>query len=253
MSRMTALLGGLAIVLVLVLWYFLLWTPRVDELAAVESQIEDVQASQDVSRSRIDQLQQVREQAPELQAELAAAESLLPRDSDLPSALRQLQLAADESGATLVSVAPARPEPVPAADPALYAMSLALDLQGSYFQIVDTLRRLEDPSISPRGFVWEQIDLVVDEHPSLTVSVTGRMFAVLPAPPADGADVEGAPDGSTSDTSGDLPQDDAVDGQSPTEDAADGGPVDGGPADGGPVDGDPDAPDVPAPQGEEIQ
>jgi hypothetical protein len=192
MSRTTTVLGALVVVVVLAAWYLLLWSPRVEALETVETDIVQAQQRQADAQARISQLQQVREQAPDLQAELAAAAALLPQETALPGALRQLQQAADDSGATLVSVAPARPTPVEAAVPGaptatgndLYAVGLSLEIQGGYFQIVDTLRRLEDPSISPRGFVWESVALTVDEYPNLTVAVSGRMFAVLDAPPA---------------------------------------------------------------------
>lgn len=183
MKRTTLLLLILAVVLVLVLWWMFVFTPRADELDRVEDEIAAVEQQQAATRSRIAQLEAVRDAAPQLQADLAAAESLLPRDTALPSALRQLQQAADDSGATLVSVAPSRPDPVEGSD-GLYVMNLNAEVRGSYFQIVDVLRRLEDPAISPRGILWDNAALNLDEYPELTSVLAGRMFAVLPQPPA---------------------------------------------------------------------
>jgi hypothetical protein len=187
MKRATLLFLSLSLVLVLVGWFLLVWTPRSDAIAETEVQIADVQAQQATTQARIADLRGVREQAPALQADLAAAESLLPRDTALPSALRQLQSAADASNANLVSVSPARPEAVEGAAPGLYAMGVSAELRGTYFQIVDTLRRLEDPAISPRGLLWTGTDITIDEEagaPNLIVILTGNMFAVLPEPPA---------------------------------------------------------------------
>jgi hypothetical protein len=214
MSRTTTLLVALGAVVVLAAWYLLLWSPRVEALEVVEADIAQAQQGQVTAQARISELQQVREQAPQLQAELAAAAALLPQETALPGALRQLQQATDDSGATLVAVAPGRPELVQTeAATDLYALALSLELRGGYFQIVDTLRRLEDPSISPRGFVWESISLTVEEYPNLTVAVTGRMFAVLPTPPAEpvpGAAAEPATDDATDDAATDgEPVDDA--------------------------------------------
>jgi Tfp pilus assembly protein PilO len=189
MKRTTLLLTVFGLILTLVAWYMLLWMPRADALAQTETQIVDVQAQQATTQERITALQGVRQEAPQLQAELAAAESLLPRDTALPSALRQLQAAADASKANLVSVSPARPEAVEGAPPGLFSMPLNAEVRGTYFQIVDTLRRLEDPSISPRGLAWESVSITIDETaPNLVVVLTGRMYAVLPAPPAPAAE-----------------------------------------------------------------
>ncbi|WP_052667338.1 type 4a pilus biogenesis protein PilO [Nitriliruptor alkaliphilus] len=196
MKRVTLLLTGLGLVLLVVAWFMLVWSPRADALAETEVQIANVQTEQTTARSRILALQGVREQAPQLQADLAAAESLLPRDTALPSALRQLQQAADASNANLVSVSPARPEPVEGAPAGLYAMTVNAELKGTYFQIIDVLRRLEDPAISPRGFVWGAATFAIDETaPDLTVALSGRMFAVLPAPPPPPGAAEAAGEG----------------------------------------------------------
>jgi Tfp pilus assembly protein PilO len=214
MKRATLLLTVLGLVLVLAAWFMFVWSPRAEAITETEASIVDVQAQQATTQNRIAELQGVREQAPQLQAELAAAESLLPRDTALPSALRQLQTAADESQATLVSVSPARPEAVENATPGLFAMTLSAELRGTYFQIVDVLRRLEDPAISPRGIVWDSAGMGVDETaPNLTVTLTGRMFAVLPSPPAPGAeDPEGATaeaaDGTDTETEVEVEQED---------------------------------------------
>jgi Tfp pilus assembly protein PilO len=187
MKRSMLMLTGLGAVLVVALWWLLMWSPGQDRLATVEADIESTQTEQATARTRISELEGVREQAPQLQAELAASESLLPRDTALPSALRQLQVAADESGATLVSVAPARPEPVEGVEVGLYSMTMSAEVRGTYFQIVDTLRRLEDPAISPRGLVWDSTTISVNEEagaPNIIVVLTGQMFSVLPSPPA---------------------------------------------------------------------
>lgn len=185
MKRAPLLLAILAAVLVVVLWFLLLWSPTSDRIADTEARTDQVRANQDVARARIASLQDVRERAPQIQADVAAGESILPRSTALPSALRQLQQAADDSGAVLVSVTPGRPVPVTDAaqavvgDGSLHAMDLALELRGSYFQIVDVLRRLEDPAITPRGMSWSAMTLSIEEYPELTVAMTGRIFAVL--------------------------------------------------------------------------
>lgn len=228
MSRTVTLLVALGALLILILWYLLLWSPRADALETIEADIERVVGEQSLAQAQIARLQQVREEAPDLQAELAAGAALLPQEAAQPAALRQLQQAAADSGATLVSVSPGRPEAVvteggTATD--LYAMSLNLELRGAYFQIVDTLRRLEDPTISPRGFLWDNVSLSVDEYPTLTVTVSGRMFSILEAPPAGPGPGAVAPDGTAP----------APDGTEPEGTAPDGAPADGTPTEPAPA------------------
>ena len=183
MNRQATLLGALGLILLLVLFYLFAWQPKNDELAEVRTQIDDAVAQQSLLETQIATLEGVRATAPEIESALAAAESLVPREAALPSALRQLQLAADDSGVVLLSIAPGRP----VADevmPELARITLAIAAQGSYFQLVDFLRRIEDPAITPRVVLFDNVTVSIDEYPTLGVALTGSMFAVLPAPPA---------------------------------------------------------------------
>lgn len=183
MKRATLLLTVLGLILVLVGWYLLMWQPRAEDLARVEEETVSVRAAQETTRARIATLEGVRERAPELQAELVAIESLLPRDPAIASALRQLQLAADDSGVTLLSINPTRPNVIEA-DGGLHEMRVSLEMQGRYFALLDAMRRLEDPEITSRGIVWEGLTITRDEstYPELTAALTGRIFTVLPQP-----------------------------------------------------------------------
>lgn len=187
MNRQTLLVGVLGTILVVALFWFFLWSPKDAELEEVNQQIAAAEQQQIQLQAELRRLEGIRDEAPEKQAQLAAAESVVPREAALPSALRQLQLAADDSGVTLMSVAPTRPESVEDLDPHIVAMALNVQLEGGYFQVVDFLRRIEDPSITPRGIVWQSLTAATtpEDYPVLTVALTGEMFAVLPVPPGE--------------------------------------------------------------------
>lgn len=189
MTRVQWLLTGLAAVLVVVLFWLLLWSPLRDDLEEVRAETEQIEAEQQQTAARITALEAVRDEAPQQEALLAASESVLPRDSALPGFLRQVQQAADDSGLTLLGVSPERPTPVEEAEAeGLHRINVAMELEGSYFQLVDFLRRLEDPSITPRAMLWSSLAISGDpeEHPTLQMSMQGDLFAVLPATPPEG-------------------------------------------------------------------
>lgn len=205
MSRQNAILTILAAVLVVVLFFFFLFQPRANDIAEARTQAEDVRAQQQVTRTRITQLEAVRAEAPEVEAALAAAETIIPRNSALPAAVRQIQMAANTSGGTLVSIAVTRPQEVETttgAAPAtgaeqLAQMGLTVSFSGGYFQVVDFLRRIEDPAITPRAVVWESLSVADEEYPVLTTSLSGRMFALLPPGSVDEAPSPEPTDGAT--------------------------------------------------------
>lgn len=195
MTRVQWVLAGLGAVLVVVLFWLLLWSPKNEELQAVRTETEDIEARQEQTAVRIAALEAVRDEAPQQEALLAASHAVLPDDSALPGFLRQVQQAADESGLTLQVVSPARPVPVDETttegqveEPGtggLHRINIAIELEGGYFQLVDFLRRIEDPEITPRGMLWNGLTVEGDpaEHPTLQMSLQGDLFAVLPTTP----------------------------------------------------------------------
>lgn len=209
MNRQQGLIAGLVVVAVAVVFYLFLWQPRSEEIAELQAQREAVDEQIAQLERRREELVAVRAEAPEAEADVVAAETIIPLDLALPSALRQFQLAADEAGATLVNVSPSRPQQVVDAEPGVAAIEFSMQATGGYYQLVDFLRRIEDPTISPRGIIWSSMSITgsVEEYPTLTAAVSGRMFAVLPVPPqpeptpTEGAtpDGEGTPDAGTTD------------------------------------------------------
>lgn len=185
MTRVQIILSVLAAVLVVVLFWLLLWSPQQEELDGLRADIEDTQDQQRTLAAERDALRNVRDEAPGIEAELAAATSIVPSDPALPAALRQLQQAADEAQLVLQAVSPSRPTQVEGADEGVSAIDVNVQVIGTYFQVVDFLRRIEDPSISPRGLIWGNLTLAPEELPNLNASISGTMFAHLPAPPAD--------------------------------------------------------------------
>jgi Tfp pilus assembly protein PilO len=185
MNRTALVLSALGAVVVIVLFVIFIFQPAREELAEVEDQIALEQTEQERLEGEIERLRLVREDAPNVEAELAAADAIVPRDPALPALVRQLQLAADESGVTLSSVATGRPvllEEVP--EEGLSAIDVNTQLEGGYFQIVDFLRRIEEPGISPRGITWVNATVTRDDaaYPDLSVTLAGRAYAVVEVP-----------------------------------------------------------------------
>ncbi len=217
MNRAMLLLAAFGAVLVVALFYIVVFQPAREELAEVEAQIELEINEQTRLQDEIERLQSVRAEAPTVEAELAAGEAIVPRDPALPALIRQLQLAADESGLTLATVSTQRPTAVPeSAEPGLSAISTSMLLEGGYFQVVDFLRRLEEPGITPRGILWENatVSRADGEYPDLSVALTGMVFAVIDAPLPPEPEVDEADAGPTDDDQGTE--------EDPTGDAEDG-------------------------------
>lgn len=192
MNRQTILLGSLALVLVAALWWLFLYSPGQERLAQVETEIAAAETEQISLQGRLAALEAVRARAPETEAAIAQLRSIVPDDPALPAALRQIAAAANDAGFDIESITTTRPTVVDEAI-GLYAVDVSLTGQGSYFQLVDLLRRLEDPAITARGIVMRDLSVAPAEYPSLTVSVSGQMYAVLDPPPTPEAEAPAEP------------------------------------------------------------
>lgn len=205
MSRQSILLAALGGILVIALWWMFLYSPGQEDLARIEDEVAAAETEQVSLQQRVAQLETVRSRAPETEAAIARLQSVLPDDPALPSALRQVAAAADDAGMRLDAVATSRPAVVDEAV-GLHSASITLSATGSYFQLVDFLRRLEDPQITARGIAFNNLSVSRAEHPALTVTLTGDMFAVLEPPPTpdDAAAPETADETSDSATEADA-------------------------------------------------
>ena len=108
-SRWWILGGAVAAVLILLLSWILLITPKRDDATAIRDQATSVQTTNQQLQARIAELQALAAGLPEQQAELDRIAVLLPPTAQLPELVRQLSAVAAETGVDLVSVAPASP------------------------------------------------------------------------------------------------------------------------------------------------
>ncbi len=195
MNRLAWVLTALVAVLVVVLWWFLLWSPTSEEIDQVRADTEDTRSQTQQQRAEEARLRRVRESAPEAEAELAASRVLVPTGTELPALLRHVQQAADESGARLVSIAPARPAEVADVPGGLAGVQVNFTVEATYFQLIDLARRLEDPEITARGLVWRNASFSISEFPVLNASLSAEVFSrIADAPEVAAEDPPEAPD-----------------------------------------------------------
>lgn len=185
MNRQATLLGILGAVLVIALWWLFLYSPGQDDLQVVEDEIVSAETEQASLRQRVAALEGVRSRAPELEAAIAQLGSIVPDDPALSGALRQVGAAADDAGLSFDAFVTTRPA-ASEDDTSLYVATVNITASGSYFQLVDFLRRVEDPAITARGIEFTNLTVTTDEYPSLTINLSGEMYSVLdpvPTPP----------------------------------------------------------------------
>ena len=177
MTRVGWLLTGLLCVLLVVGWYFLIFSPTSEDIEVVRTDTEATLTQAAQQRARADELRAVRQSAPEAEAALAAGQTLVPEGAAIPALFRQLQQAADDAGVRLNTLSPSAPSVETRNEQELAVIGVSMSVTGSYFQVVDLARRIEDPLLTPRALQWTSASLSPAEYPELSVTLSGQVFS----------------------------------------------------------------------------
>ena len=177
MTRVGWLLTALLCVLLGVGWYFLLFQPTSEEIEVVRTDTEATLDQAAQQRARANELRAVRQSAPEAEAALAAGQTLVPEGAAIPALFRQLQQAADDAGVRLNTLSPSAPSVETRNEQELAVIAVSMSVTGSYFQVVDLARRIEDPLLTPRALQWTSASLSPAEYPELSVTLSGQVFS----------------------------------------------------------------------------
>jgi len=177
MSRIGWILTALICVLLVVGWYFLSFQPTSEEIETVRAETESTLSQAAQERARAEELRAVRQSAPEAEARLAAGQALIPEDAAVPALFRQLQQAADDAGVRLNTLSPSQPSAETRNEQELAVIGVSMSITGSFFQVVDLARRIEDPQLTPRALRWSSATMRPSEYPELSVTFSGQVFA----------------------------------------------------------------------------
>lgn len=162
-SRQWATLTAVACLAVLAAGWFLVIKPQRAHAASLRTQAQAVQAASAGLRSQVDQLRQQQKDLPAQQKLLSQIATKVPDNPALPALIRQLSAAADGAGVSLMSLAPSAPALVDATRstsastssatatrPVVHAgaaplagIPLAIQVQGSYFNVVQFFSAVE--------------------------------------------------------------------------------------------------------------
>jgi Tfp pilus assembly protein PilO len=141
MKRQYAI-GAAAAVAVFAIFFLFLIKPTTSKISSTRAETETARSDGRSLRLQLDTLRAAQKDAPAIQARLARFNVLLPSEPDLPTIIRQLQSASDESGIELSSIAPSPPTAM-AGQPTISSMQVVLQVRGGFFRMESFLARLE--------------------------------------------------------------------------------------------------------------
>jgi Tfp pilus assembly protein PilO len=193
MTRRAPVIAIVVAVLLTAAFWHLLYQPRrveqeryVEQRAQLESERQQLQAV-------IVTLREVKANQEDYRSQLARLREYIPDTAAQPEALEALQEAADSSGLEIKQMTFGDPELVEDAPEtndegtALARIPAQMTVAGGYFQIVDLIRRIEvDMARAVKVDTVTVAEEAEELFPTLSVTWTGKVFAVLPVVEAAG-------------------------------------------------------------------
>ncbi len=179
--------GGIVLILA---WYFLLFSPTSSDLNDTRDQVSGVENQNQELKNTIRRLKELSRNAPQQEATLRKLRAAIPANPDLGEFILQANDIASAAGIDWLSIAPTPPAATAGAGPQS-TIALSIQVDGGFFQVLDYLNRLEDlerlvlvdsVNVSAAAADTSSTGSTGGETtssggaPSLSVTLTGRMF-----------------------------------------------------------------------------
>ncbi|MGZ4141651.1 MAG: type 4a pilus biogenesis protein PilO [Actinomycetota bacterium] len=178
-SRRQIMIAAAAAVGVTVIFFFFLLKPKLSDISKARSDIVTAQSEQQTLQVQLQHLQEVRKNAPQTMAQLAAVSQYLPTTPDLPGFIRLLQDAATQSGMDLQSIAPSPPADLTNAT-GVQTISVTIVGRAGFFRLTDFLSRLENlqRAVEVRSIALAPQATSLSSELVLNTTITMQMFVV---------------------------------------------------------------------------
>lgn len=171
MNRRALIFGAIGSVLLVLLWYFLLWSPRQEEIKVAQERTETAEQQAVTLEREIKRLQEAQRDEPLKQARRAELQAAAPDEPALGQFILDVNAAASASGIDFMTIS--QTPPTPSETGGLSVIRLNFSIAGGYFQILDFMNRLTDMQ---RLVVIDSVSLSPGETGRLSASLGTRMF-----------------------------------------------------------------------------
>lgn len=142
MNRRLLAFGTLFFLLVSVLWYFFLLSPRNGKLSELDDQLQTAIAEGDALRMAAVALRDVQENDVAFLAAIGQMEAGIPEEAELAVFIEDVTALATATGVSLQSLSPSEPTVSP--EMPVYEITITLAMEGEYFELLGFLFGLDD-------------------------------------------------------------------------------------------------------------
>ncbi len=140
-KRDIGILIGLAVVVLLAAWYFLIVSPKRDNLSDLNSQVKSENAKYQDNQNKLSHIDEERQGAQQTESDLLKLEKLVPAASQVPSLIADLQKSSADAGVDFLDIKAGAPTP---GSEGLTIIPFELKIEGTYFDVNDFLYRVEN-------------------------------------------------------------------------------------------------------------
>jgi type IV pilus assembly protein PilO len=164
-DRNVLILGILAIVILVIGYYFLLLSPLLQRLNEQADARDQKQAQLEQLQQDVNELEDIRRRSPEIERQLLELSKRVPTQPQIPTFVVQVQEIADASGVTQLSVEPGDPAP-PAGGGDYQVVPVTMQFNGTYDEMQDFLLRMRNLArlVTVTEVNYCRVELFDDEH-----------------------------------------------------------------------------------------
>jgi Tfp pilus assembly protein PilO len=139
-GREIYIITAVVAIVLIVAWYFLLFSPKRNELSDLEQQVESAQSALSVAKQEVVKLESYKKTAPQSRAEIVRLGKMLPESEGIPGLIIELTKTAEASGVAVAGITRGT-----TTDGSPFGIqTLTLQVNGRYFDVEDFLYRLEE-------------------------------------------------------------------------------------------------------------
>lgn len=139
-GREIYIITAVVAVVLIVAWYFLLFSPTQRKLSDLDAQVQSAKGALSVAQQEVVKLESFKKTAPQSRAEIVRLGKMLPESEGIPGLIIELSKTADASGVAVTGIT--RGSTTPGNPFGIQQLSLAVS--GRYFDVEDFLYRLEE-------------------------------------------------------------------------------------------------------------
>jgi Tfp pilus assembly protein PilO len=139
-GREIYIITAVVAVVLIVAWYFLLFSPTQRTLSDLDTQTQSAQSALDTANMEVVKLESYKKTAPQSRAEIVRLGKMLPESEGIPGLIIELTKTGEASGVEITNITRGTTTP----GSPFGIQTLTIQVKGRYFDVEDFLYRLEE-------------------------------------------------------------------------------------------------------------